>query len=248
MEYGLVGFIWGIAKDFYQFGKSIVEWWKFKRPATKIFGSSLENKQMLRVYIKDLECPNNTCESPKLISYEGASMQYNPNIIKVWPEVEGRAASELLNLLGQLGKKDKLEIIEMSKGYDQWNTHLVVLGAQALKCREFYNLMDKVGYSMDEQNIYDNESKQVVERNPEYGYGLIIKARNPLLPNGKQGIAFLLGGFGTLGTEAAVEYFCKNVSSLGREFGNSYFSLVVRARIFSGKQSVTRIKSLDKKL
>ena len=52
--------------------------------------------------------------------------------------------------------------------------------------------------------------------------GIIIKARNPhKLPNG--GVAFLIGGFGTLGTEAAGYYFRTRFKELGKRFGKKNF-------------------------
>lgn len=221
------------------------EWWNVKRPATRILGPILNNKIQTKIFIKDLICPNNTIDDPKLVSIEGSYHQYNPNIEKVWPEVEARGIAELLNFLGELGKRDKLEIVEMSRGYDQWGTDMIVLGAQAVKCLEFYQVMEKVGYRMDERSIYDNESNEPIEMDAQHGYGLIIKAENQL-PNGKKGVAILLGGFGVLGTEAAIYYFRKNISQLGKEFGNKCFSIVLKARINSGRESARRVPGLVK--
>ena len=222
------------------------QWCKFNRPAGKVLGSMIDDKEKLKIFVKDLIVPNNTLDNPKLVSIEGIFKQYNPNIEKVWPEVEARGIARILNLLGCLGKKDNLDIIEMSKGYDMWNSNLIILGAQAFKSREFYRVMEDVGYFMDEKEIYDNETKEIIKREKEYGYGLIIKAKNTKLIESKDGIGILLGGFGTLGTLAANYYFCNNISQLGKEFGNKYFSIVVRARIISGEQSVERLRDLDK--
>lgn len=226
--------------------KFCVKWWKFNRPAGKVLGSIVDNGKVVKVFVKDLLVPENTPEAPKLISEEGTMRQYNPNIDKVWPEVEARGIAELLNLLGQLGKKDKLEIVEMSRGYDSWNCNLFVLGAQSGKSLEFYKIMENVGYRMDSSDIYNSESGEVVEREDGYGYGLIIKAKNKQLAENEEGTGILLGGFGVLGTEAAIYYFCNNIRSLGKEFGKKYFSIVVRARIASGGQSAERIRTLDK--
>lgn len=244
MAYELI--IWDILKLLPSAFSKIKEWHNFNLPASKVFGSILENKTLVRIFLKDLDVPENTMENPKLISTEGNSTQAHPNITKVWPEVEGRGVAELLNLLGRLGKKDKIEITEMSRGYDFWNSNLIVLGAQAVKCMEFYQIMNKVGYRVDEHHIYNFETEQIIEREEGYGYGLIIKAENSNLPKNQKGIGILLGGYGTLGTEAAIYYFCNNVNQLGKEFGKKSFSIIVRARAASGKQSTRRIKSLDK--
>lgn len=222
----------------------IVEWWKFKRPAGLVFGNLMNNKKTLLIFVKDLIVPNNTFAEPKLFSIEGNVQQANPNIGKVWPEVEGKGVGLLQNLLGQMGKKDKIEIIEMSKGYDLWDSDFIILGAQAIKCREFYEVMEKVGYYVDEKSIYNKETGKPIEMEQGYGYGLIIKAEKSNPQDKINGI--LLGGFGVLGTAAAIYYFVHSVNKLGDEFGNNAFSIVVRAREASGEQSTVRLKKYDK--
>ena len=152
----------------------------------------------------------------------------------------------LLNLFGELGKRDKLEIVEMSRGYDFWDTDMIILGAQAMKCMDFYEVLENVAYSMDEQQIYDKETGEIIPREePEkYGYGLILKAKNPQMDKG--GVGILLGGYGVLGTQAAIYYFIKNIANLGREFGNKSFGLIVRAKVSAGEQSVKRMKKYDR--
>jgi len=223
----------------------IQEWRRFKQPAGIVLDQLISNKQCLRIFVKDLIVPENTFTNPKLFSIEGNIQQANPNIEKVWPEVEGKGVGLLQNLLGQLGKKEKIEIVEMSKGYDLWDENFIILGAQAMKCREYYNIMDKVGYYMDEQAILDKDTQKPISMEKGYGYGLVIKAEKGALRT-KKHTGILLGGFGTLGTAAAIYYFVNSVHKLGKEFGKKPFSLVVRARINSGPQSVTRISKLDK--
>jgi len=222
----------------------IKEWWKFKRPAGLVFENLINNKKTLRIFVKDLIVPNNTFLEPKLFSIEGNVQQANPNISKVWPEVEGKGIGLLQNLLGQMGKKDKIEIIEMSKGHDLWDSDFIILGAQAVKCREFYEVMEKVGYYVDEHSIYDKTTKKSIEMEAGHGYGLIIKAEKNNSAGKINGI--LLGGFGVLGTAASIYYFAHNVNKLGDEFENKPFSIVVRAREASGEQSTIRLKKYDK--
>ena len=131
----------------------------------------------------------------------------------------------------------------MSKGFDVWDKNMIILGAQAMKCMDFYEVMDNVGYNVDEDHIYDKDSGEIIEREDGYGYGLIIKARNPQMENGT---GILLGGYGVLGTEAAIHFFIKNIAKLGKEYGSNCFSLIVRAKTSAGKQSVKRIKKYDK--
>ena len=222
--------------------KSILHWYQFTRPSKKLLGEIVDNKNLVRIFVKDFVVKDNTIDSPKLFSQEGPTTQAHPNIEKVWAEAEGRGIAMLLNLFGELGKREKFEIVEMSRGYDFWDTDMIVLGAQAMKCMDFYEVMNNVAYSMDEQHIYDKESGEIIPREePEkYGYGIILKAKNPQMTKG--GIGILLGGYGVLGTQAAIYYFIHNIASLGKEFGNRPFGLLVRAKVSAGEQSVKRIK------
>lgn len=236
--------IWETIKIFFSLGQKVWRWFQFTMPARQVLGVAVDNKSVIRVYIKDLIVPDNTPSNPKLLSEEGQSLMYHPNIRKVWPEVEGRALAQIFNLFGELGKTKRLEVVEMSEGYNQWNTDMIVLGAQAVKCRDFYVVMDEVGYRVDDHQIYDAETGTIIPRDSEYGYGLIMKAKNKQKSNG--GIGILLGGYGTLGTEAAVDYFVKNIAQLGKEFHGKSFSIIVRAKISAGRESAKRIKKYDK--
>lgn len=215
-------------------------------PASRILGwGALSNKSELKIFVKDLIVPNNTSSEPKLISTEGAMTLIHPNIIKVWSEVEARGASAITNFLGSLGKTEKIKIVEMSSGHADWQGNIIILGAQSGKSLGFYGIMEKVGYRMDEKEIYDYNSNKVIVRENGYGYGLIIKANNKNTSE-KNTPCFLLGGFGTLGTEAAIYYFCNHFKELEKKFKKDFFSVVVRAQVNAGAQSVERIKSLDK--
>jgi len=241
MEY--IGIIWDIVKSTPKVFGSIRDWWSFKRPTSKVLGRIIDEKIEVKIFVKDFIVPDNTNSSPKLSSQEGPTTQLHPNIEKVWAEAEARGVAELLNLLGDMGKRINLEIVEMSSGYDIWNKDMIVLGAQAMKCMDFYEVMENVAYSVDERNIYDKESGKVIQRENGYGYGLILKAKNPQLGNG---IGFLLGGYGVLGTQAAIYYFTKNVANLGKLFGDKYFGVIVRAKVSAGKQSASRLTKYDK--
>src|SRR3989344_1361438 len=226
--------------------KSVIRWYQFTRPSKKLLGKLVDNKNLVRIFVKDFIVENNTINSPKLFSQEGPTTQAHPNIEKVWAEAESRGIAFLLNLFGELGKRDKLEIVEMSRGYDIWDTDMIILGAQAMKCMDFYEVMENIAYSMDENHIYDKKLKQIIPRDePEkYGYGLILKAKNPQMDG--EGIGILLGGYGVLGTEAAIHYFIHNLANLGKEFGNKSFGIIVRAKVSAGQQSATRLGKYDK--
>jgi len=114
------------------------------------------------------------------------------------------------------------------------------------KSFDFYQSMQGVCYRIDGQGIYDSQSGKEVVREKDFGYGIILKARNPFKP-GSAGVAFLIGGFGVLGTAAAAYYFKENLVRLGKEFGRDCFGVVVRAPVTAGEQAVERLRSLDKR-
>lgn len=83
-------------------------------------------------------------------------------------------------------------------------------------------------------------------REDGYGYGIILKARNPHKMRGAPGVGFLIGGFGTLGTAAAAYYFREHLRDLGKEFGSRCFGIVVRASVTAGEQTVEGIPQYDR--
>lgn len=134
----------------------------------------------------------------------------------------------------------------MSQDTGIWNTNIVVMGAQAQKCFDFYNRLEGVMYAVDANNIFDKETGAIVEREEGYGYGIILKARNPYKIGGAPGIGLLIGGYGTLGTAAAAYYFREHLEELGRRFGSRCFGVIVRASVTAGEQSVERLPRYDK--
>jgi len=171
-----------------------------------------------------------------------------PNVRRLIPEVEGKGIAYIFNVLGQVGKTKNIEIMGMSEDVrGEWNSHVILLGAQSQKHFDFYRLMRNVAYRMDSENIYNTQSGAIVSREDGFGYGIILNAENPFKA-GKPGVAFLLGGFGVLGTLAAVYYFKEHFRDLGKEFGRDCFGIVVRAPITAGEEAVERLRSLDVRL
>ena len=135
----------------------------------------------------------------------------------------------------------------MSEDVGEWNAHIFVIGAQSQKSFDFYRLMKNVAYRVDADNIVDNRDGRLVTREDEFGYGIVIRASNPFYSEG-EGVAFLIGGYGTFGTVAASYYFREQYQSLGSEFGTDCFGIVVRARISAGEQAVERVREWDRRI
>ena len=172
-------------------------WWKITRPARKVLEGIADNEERCRIFVRDYWINQNT----PLFTREGTTgpVGTTPNVLHLWADVEGRALGHLLNALGQVGKSKNLDILPMSEDPGWWDSHIVVLGAQAQKCFDFYDRMEGVAFRVDATHIWDVETNREIPRDPGHGYGIILKARNPFLPGGKSGVGILIGGFGTLG-------------------------------------------------
>ena len=221
----------------------IKKYWQNSKPAKKLLESIADNNEILKIFVRDLLINKGTdlySLDPRL------GMNTVPNVLELWPDVEGRAIGNLFNVFGQVGKTKNTEIVGMSKDHiGEWNCNLIILGAQAQKPFDFYKNMKNVAYRIDEKNIYDNITNKPILRERGYGYGIILKTRNPLKTKG-QGIGFLIGGFGVLGTAAASYYFKENFQKLGKKFGAKCFGIIVRASVSAGEQAAERLIKYDK--
>jgi hypothetical protein len=226
----------------FSFWTTIRVWLTNKLPSQKVLISLTDNNKKLLIFVRDLFLQQGNLP----LSRDGVNGLYRQvqNINEVWPRVEGIGLSKILNVLGQNDKTKQIEIIEMSKDTGLWNKNLIILGAQAQKCFDFYNRMINVAYEMNGRDIIKKNNGRIIPRSQGYGYGIILKCRNPYVAN-NEGYGFLIGGFGTLGTEAASHYFSENLALLGKTFGKSCFGIVVKASITAGAQSVERIKRYD---
>jgi hypothetical protein len=171
-----------------------------------------------------------------------------PNIGRLWPDVEGKTVAYVLNALGQVYKTKHIDITAMSDDPGLWDSNIIVLGAQAQKSYDFYTRMQGVAYEMDGKDIRERGTQESVAREDGYGYGIILKARNPHFRGGKSGTGMLIGGFGTLGTAAAGYYFRDHLPELGRKFGRECFGIVVRASATAGEQAPQRLTQYDRAL
>lgn len=224
--------------------ESIKNWWVFKLPAQKVLSHITQNKTELKIFVRDFFIQQGT----PLYSQEGLNGQIGivPNVGELWPRVEGIGLSKILNTLGKLDKTDNIEIIEMGKDPGIWNKDLIILGAQTQKCFDFYQKMQEVAYKINATDIIKISTGRKVTRAQGYGYGIVLKCKNPFITTHK-GFGFLVGGYGVLGTEAATHYFANHIQDFGRDFGNKSFGIVVRVSVTAGVQSTERLRQYDVK-
>jgi len=225
-------------------GRALWRWWTVTRPTRKVLEGIAENDQLLRIFVRDLF----VAPGSQLIAREGTVGPQGivPNVARLWPDVEGKSVAYVLNALGQVYKTKHIDIIAMSDDPGLWDSNLIVLGAQAQKSFDFYTRMQDVAYEMDASEIRDRATQTPIAKEVGYGYGIILKARNPHLRGGKSGTALLIGGFGTLGTAAAGYYFRDHLPDLGHTFGKECFGVVVRASVTAGEQASQRLTEYDR--
>lgn len=223
--------------------KQLMKWWTKSRPQAKVLGPLADNKEPCTIFVRDYYLPP---ESQILAVEPGIGAGTVPNVHELWPDVEGRGISYVFNALGQVGKRTNISIVRMSQDPGIWNTNIIVMGAQSQKCFDFYERLDGVTYAVDADNIFEKESRTVIQRKDGYGYGIILKAKNPHKTGGAAGVGILIGGYGTLGTAAAAYYFREHLEDLGKKFGSRCFGVVVRASITAGEQTAERLTQFDR--
>jgi hypothetical protein len=219
-------------------------WWISRRPVNRLLGLVIHRNEPCKIFLRGFFIAQDT---PLFSIVRGVGIGQVPNIHELWADVEGRAVANVLNVLGRAGKSHNINIVREADDAGEWNSHLIVIGAQYPKASNFFKLMTDVTYSIDDANIIDNVTKRAVPREDGYGYGIIIKSRNPLYARGG-GVAFLIAGYGTLGTVAASYYFREHYQSLGRQFRSDCFGVVVRAPLTAGEQAVERLFDWDRRL
>lgn len=221
---------------------SVKNWWLFKVPSRKVLQQIADNKTGFNIFVRDFFIKPKT----PLYAQEGLNGPIGivPNVHELWPRVEGVGLAMILNSLGQVDKNENIVITEMGKDPGIWDKNLLIIGAQTQKCFDFYSKMNEVAYKVTAKDIIKISTGKPIKRVPDYGYGIILKTKNPYVVGGK-GIGLLIGGYGVLGTEAATYYFARYLADLGKDFGSKSFGVVVRASISAGVQSTERLKRYD---
>jgi len=235
-------------------------WWRERRPALVLLERMARAEDVCYVFVRDFFVPQGwevqvpvgkrtktvTLSVPLLVRSRAGVIRTVANIERLWSSVESSALSNLFYVFGVAGKNEGVQVVEMSEDTGVWDGNIVVLGAQAERSTEFYKRMGGVAYRMTGKSIIDTGTGQRVSRARGYGYGLILKARNPLRSEGRPGVGLLIGGFGTLGTEAAGYYLRNHYRELARDFGRRTFGVVVRASVESGAASAERLRRYDR--
>ncbi len=236
--------------------------WNESRPACRLLGRVARSEEPCYIFVRDFFVPTPlpvlvpspaggtqtiSVNVPLLIK-DGPTGAVGAvkNVNQLWSSVESSALSNLLYVFAVAGKNEGVHVQQMSQDVGVWDGSIIVLGAQATRSIEFYRRMKGVAYRMTGRSIVDVVNGTTVKRSGPFGYGIILKARNPLRTSGGHGVGFLIGGFGTLGTEAAGYYFRTRYRELARDFGERTFGIVIRASLQAGAASAERLHSYDR--
>ena len=223
--------------------RSSYDWWSRSRPRRRVFQQLAADSEPCVIFMRDFVLAPG---SAILAVEPRVGVGKVPNVSQLWADVDARALSYVLNALGQAGKRKNIRIVRMSEDTGIWNANIVVIGGQSQKSFDFYARLRNVSYRMDGQNIIDSQTGRPIPRDNDYGYGIILKARNPHSTHGGDGVGLLVGGFGTLGTAAAGYYLAQHVEDIGRQFGRKCFGIVVRTSVTAGEEAVERLPQYDR--
>lgn len=241
------------------FMRWVLDWIHYRKPARLVLKGIADNSEPCHILVRDMQVelhqdPNLSWvdrwplldRAPQRLGghFEGRG----PNIPVVWADSDGKAIADVLNILGQVGKRNNIRLVRRSEDEGERNCHIIVVGGQDQNAWHFYQAMREVFYQMDERDIFDAVSNRPLHMETNYGYGLILKATNPFKVTGSHGVAILIGGFGVLGTLAAAYYLRTRIGELARTFGGRNFGIVVRCNQNAPPEAVERIRELDRPL
>jgi hypothetical protein len=221
--------------------KYLIRFLRDSLPARKLLEGLAKNEERCIFWLRDAYQQSGS----HLLEVSQRGVGSIPNVMKWWAEVDSKAVADVLNVLGSQGKSENIEFHLQSENRNEWDANIVCIGAQFAQADLIFNECENVFYKIDNTNIIDVTKGQNIVMENDYRYGIIIKVKN-LHKLKNPGVAFLIGGFGTMGTEAAGYYFRTHFKELGKKFGKKCFGIVVRAKVAAGPQSVERIKEYDR--
>lgn len=242
------------------FLRKLRDWLYTTNPRAMVLGAIALNEERTCIFVRDLRVQLHQLMPGMRQEDQWPLLDRSParlgggiegrgiNIPVVWADVDAQSVADLLNVLGQVGKTHNLEVVRRSEDEGDRDCHLIVVGGQDQNARHFYAHMQDVYYRMDDAGLYEALTGTQLAPDPasQYGYGVILKARNPYKVTGHPGLALLVGGFGVLGTLAASHYLRTHLRDLGVLFGRETFGVVVRASLTGGHQTVERVAHLDR--
>jgi len=165
---------------------------------------------------------------------------FNQFIVQQWiniPEVYGaadvRAASDVFNLFGQAGRRERISFLSIDHDWDLWSKDLVCIGGHFKTDRVFEVCAKSLVHYRHPDTFASPDGGRTFTVHGSTDYGLVLKATHPATHKK----CLVIMGLGALGTEAAAHYFLKKATMLGRLYGPDDFALLVEVDVNHGRES-----------
>jgi hypothetical protein len=213
-------------------------------PARALFGDAIEQGQNIDICIvrmKDIE-ETGRFKSPKSVSTvldEQEPYEFRANIPWVTSLGETHSLGYIFNVLGQCGKKTKINMCYADQTYDRWDVPMFLLGGSNktrsafATCNPIYEFSDGKFRHLASGNSYSPQDS-------DYDIGLLQKMISPAtnVP------VWVCMGWRSNGTIASAYGLFKYWRELGCLYGRKNFGILFEFRDQDGPQSF-HIKSLS---
>jgi hypothetical protein len=167
---------------------------------------------------------------------QNISKVYRKNINPVWPEAEGLSLAYTYNLLGRLGKEDRIFVRSLINDWHKLRFPTISIGFNP-KTEQLLDACSPVMFTYDNMiNGGELKLKNGKERLDAYlpnDAGVIQKT---FIKNSKIPI-FILAGLGTYGTMSAAYLFAKHAVDLGKLYGDRAFCVLLSVNVNQGNES-----------
>jgi hypothetical protein len=156
------------------------------------------------------------------------------NTPRVIATADAIAIADVLNAAGQVGRYERIEIVDPVAHWRHWDCTVVCVGG-SFKSEEVFRKCKDLPVIIEGSLFKIVSGNRPLQAVGNQDFGLICKTFNP--ENGRD--IWLVIGLGGVGTESAGFYLRNNLRALGAVFGKSPFSIVVRASITGGGRQAT---------
>lgn len=207
-------------------------------PIRKMFGGIADNRSPCSIFLKTLYSHDRFYYSrepdffPPHTTNKESCWQNIPSVVA---EADMQAATDITNLLGQIGKRENITFRSVSEDWDLWSEHILSVGGNFKTTRIFEIANPKLVELVNNVSFRFSDSDKLFQAVDGNDYGLIYRVTHPV--TGK--ICFVLIGLGIRGTEAAGYYLRTKAALLGKMFGSRDFAFLVQVRIDHGKETTS---------
>ena len=208
------------------------------KPIRRLLGDLADNKADCDIFVRQI-FSDTGCYKSKHPDYlpphtSGKTTQWR-NIQFVVSTADMRAATDFTNLLGQVGKKERVLFRSEDRDWALWDTNVVVIGG-GFKADRIFEFAKPARITLSHsKGSFKAVSGETFKAEAGNDYGLIYKVTNP--ENHRKCI--LIMGLGVHGTAGAIYYLKTRAQRLGKMFAGGDFAFVVRVRVDRGPELVT---------